>query len=89
MRAVIPVAALLALAACATGPQAVETSAPTVTYRFERGQLDQTTARADEYCAQYGQRASVVDTVRDGDSYQATFECQSSRRGVLGGLFGG
>ncbi|WP_207482207.1 hypothetical protein [Arenibaculum pallidiluteum] len=89
MRAVLPLAAVLALSACAMGPQAVESSAPTVTYRFERGQLDQTTARADEYCAQYGQRASIVDTTRDGDNYQATFECQSSRRGTLGGLFGG
>ena len=41
-------AAVLALAGCA-GPQAVDSTAPTVTYRFERGQLDQTTARADEY----------------------------------------
>jgi hypothetical protein len=87
MRAAFPLLALLALGACATGPETVESTAPTVTYRFERGQLDQVSARADEHCRQYNMNAEMVDTTREGNAYQATFQCQSNQ-GVLGGLGG-
>jgi starvation-inducible outer membrane lipoprotein len=89
MRALLlPTVAALALTACATGPEAVQSTAPTVTYRYERGEMDQVSARADQYCQQYNMEAEMVDTSREGNAYQATFQCQQENQGLLGGLGG-
>jgi hypothetical protein len=87
MRIALPLALLLGLGACATGPQTVDTAGPTVTYDFERDEMAQADARAEEYCAQYQMEPEVVDQGQDGDDYRATYRCTEGG-GLLGGLFG-
>lgn len=90
MRVLLPLALLLGLSACATGPRTVEESGPTVTYRFEQGEVAQADARAEEYCAQYDMAAEVIDRTQNGNDYQATYRCTQggSLDGILGDLFG-
>ena len=90
MRVFLPLVMLLGLGACATGPQTVEESAPTVTYRFEPGEVAQADARAEEYCEQYGMSAEVVDRTQSDGDYQATYRCTQGGGldGILGDLFG-
>lgn len=87
MRIVLPLALLFGLAACAVGPRTVDTTGPTVTYDFARGDMAQADARAEEYCAQYQMEPEVVEQTQSGGQYRATYRC--TRGGLLGDLFGG
>jgi hypothetical protein len=81
MRKIALLVALAALAGCGTsGPEHVQSTGPTVTYRFygePRGdELEQATDHAQEYCSdRYGQAARLQDVTRDGEANIATFEC--------------
>ena len=65
----------IAVAGCAglSGPEQVNASAPTVTYRFtnDRG-LAEATQRASVFCQNYGKSARLVGGAQ---SDLATFEC--------------
>lgn len=65
----------LAVAGCSglSGPEQVNASAPTVTYRFSNDrELAEATQRASVFCQNYGKSARLVGGAR---SDLATFEC--------------
>lgn len=61
------------LAACHAASR-VDTTGPTVTYRYQYGELGVVHEQADTYCLEsYGQRARLISA--DDRSGVATFEC--------------
>jgi fructoselysine-6-P-deglycase FrlB-like protein len=76
MRVLLSICALGMLTGCtAFGPQEVDADRPTVTYRYQRGDADQAEDKAERFCENYGLRARVVDTDREGNEYVSRFEC--------------
>lgn len=67
------VAAVLAGCSGVSGPEQVNASAPTVTYRFSSDrELAEATQKAAVYCQGYGKSARLVGGAR---SDLATYEC--------------
>jgi len=80
MRGVILVAAALSLAGCMGTPSRVDSSNPTVTYKYfgdtYGSQFEQVSQRADEYCGQeFDKDAKLRNVDEGGDEHFATFEC--------------
>jgi thiamine biosynthesis lipoprotein ApbE len=80
MRVVILAAAALSLAACVGSPSRVETSSPTVTYKYYGdtygSQYDEVAARARDYCdAEFDKGARLRNVDEGGEEHYATFEC--------------
>jgi len=66
----------LPLGACATGPQEVAYSTPTVSYRVLPGDERLAEDKARDFCGRYRSDPVLVDTVRQGREWVATFECR-------------
>jgi hypothetical protein len=64
-----------ALAAC-TGPQVVQETAPSVSFRVDQAGAADANARADRYCQNYGKRArlTAVQPTTTGENI-AHYEC--------------
>jgi hypothetical protein len=80
MRAVMLVAAALSLAGCMGSPSQVDSTTPTVTYKYfgdtYGSQFDEVAARADGYCSQeFNKTARLRNVDEGGDEHFATFEC--------------
>jgi hypothetical protein len=82
MRVVAILSAVLILAACSTSqPERVDSSNPTVTYKYfgdaYGSQFDEVSARAADYCnEQFGKSVKLKDVDEGGgDENFATFEC--------------
>lgn len=71
----IPVLGSLLLAACLSGPRTVESTNPTVTYRYADDEYEDVLDEAQRYCADFGLNAELVDRDSDGDDNVAVFEC--------------
>ena len=67
---------MVVLAACATQPQQVRATNPTVTYTIDdRSDLSEAEAMANDYCYDFGQYAYLRSVEeRDGTTY-AIFDC--------------
>jgi hypothetical protein len=63
------------LAAC-SGPQIVQETAPSVSFRVDQNGAAEATARADRYCQNYGKRARLTSTQPTTTGEQiAHYEC--------------
>lgn len=71
--------AVLAVSACVPqGPSVVQSTAPTVTYRFDgtQQQFLETSRQADNYCAGYSGNAGLEETYRNGSDHFAVYSCK-------------
>jgi hypothetical protein len=82
MRALAVLSTVLVLAACSSSqPERVDSSNPTVTYKYYGdaygGQFDEVAARAADYCnEQFGKAVRLKDVDEgNGDANFAVFEC--------------
>jgi hypothetical protein len=80
MRVVILVTVALSLAACTGAPAKVDSSSPTVTYKYYGdtygSQYDEVAARARDYCDQeFNKDARLRNVDEGGEEHYATFEC--------------
>jgi len=68
------------LAACSSSsgdhPQKVSATQPSVTYAFEGDNLDQATAKANEYCGGYHQKAKLRDLSTQDGQHFASYDCR-------------
>jgi hypothetical protein len=70
---------VLALGACVQpGPSVVQSTAPTVTYKFDgtQQQFLETSRQADSYCAGYSGNAGLEETYRNGSDHYAVYSCK-------------
>ena len=77
--AMVVLTAAVILAGCvASGPQRVDASGPTVSYRVDsQREFDQAAERADEWCYEnYRARARLADAGGDYNRNVVTFECE-------------
>ncbi|MGE0121195.1 MAG: hypothetical protein AB7S71_23735 [Dongiaceae bacterium] len=77
--AMVLLTAAVALGGCvASGPQRVDASGPTVSYRVDsQREFDQAAERADEWCYEnYRARARLADAGGDYNRNVVTFECE-------------
>lgn len=73
------VLAVLAVSACVQpGPSVVQSTAPTVTYRYDgtQQQFIETSRQADNFCAGYSGNAGLEETYRNGPDYFAVYSCR-------------
>ncbi|HET8727852.1 MAG TPA: hypothetical protein VFO41_10105 [Alphaproteobacteria bacterium] len=71
----LSILSILLLAACVTGPSRVESSNPTITYRFADDEEDEVEEQAEEYCDDFDRDAVLQDVDSDGDINVAVYEC--------------
>jgi len=80
MRNVVLIAAALSLAGCMGAPSRVDSTNPTVTYKYfgdtYGSQFEEVSARANDYCSQeFNKDARLRNVDEAGDQNFATFEC--------------
>ena len=75
MRALFLSTLAVLLAACAAGGSRVESTNPTITYRYAQGEEDAVEDQADEYCEDFDRNAILADVDTEGSVNVATYEC--------------